>query len=210
MKYSFFIILVWTVSVFAQTTIEHTQMTQSSLQEIQKQTADVWGLSVAEWGQYKELERQFSGLISADISPLEWLGIFAKTPEKRKYYAKLFAERQLEVTEAISKFETEYISAMNELVLKRDSGQLQKRILLVTPYNCTNKSCKDNLNLALQHVIKGGALDIVIQERVSNLQLRNWTTTHQIPAHLLRTRRITVTRANSQGTKFQNGIFEIN
>ena len=57
----------------------------------------------------------YSGLVTPQLSSLEILGIFADTPEDRKRYARLLAERQLQLLKRISEFEADCLQAANEL-----------------------------------------------------------------------------------------------
>ena len=78
----------------------------SEISSSDTRTAEVWQLSVEEIELLQKLQQHHEGMLSSGLTPYEWLGIFAETDEQRKHYAELFAKRQLELTDAILKFES--------------------------------------------------------------------------------------------------------
>ena len=182
-----------------------TKMTESELQ-----TSEDWDLTIEEVKSLENLKRSNKGMLSSDITPLEWLGIFAETDEQRQHYASIFAKRQLEVIDAITKFELAYAEAIKkEISQKSEQSKASKHLLLVASYRCTDAPCQSNLTLALKHVEEGGRLDILLLENLSSAGLRQWIATNKIPTEKLRTRAITVNSAQGRYQHLPMGLFNL-
>ncbi len=75
-----------------------------------------WQLSESEWQRYQTLMQGMRGSISpATISPLEVLGTHAKTDQKRRHYARLWAKMMHDDVERILKFQDAYNNAWSQL-----------------------------------------------------------------------------------------------
>ncbi len=177
------------------------EMTQAELE-----MAKAWELSVQEYRQSKQLQTQHQGLLSAEITPLEWLGIFAVSDAQRNHYAKLFAQRQLQTTTAILKFEAAYSDAIRTLSAK----QKGTRLLLVTDFHCSHASCTQQLQNGLEHVEHGGTLDIYVQTSYSDADLRTWVVSNQIPRKEIRDGQITIRPAEGRMLAVKPGIYRVN
>ncbi|MYD77439.1 MAG: hypothetical protein F4239_00530 [Gammaproteobacteria bacterium] len=192
-------------------TIQHVENSNSELTQAEIETAEAWNLSREEFSQIKLLKSQYQGLLSADLTPLEWLGIFATSDEQRNHYAKLFAERQLQTTAAILKFETAYITAVREL----SSNALPAvrdidRLVLITPYECSDSKCVQDLQKGMNYVKKGGSLDIYVQAESQFSDLTVWASTNQISSDDVRTGRITLKQAKGRMLNVKPGIYRAN
>ena len=172
------------------------------------QTSNDWSLTVEEIETLNRLKRINKGMLSNDITPMEWLGIFADSDEQRNHYATLFAKRQLEVMDAITKFEHAYAVAMKHEIQQKSSSD--RRLLLVTPYQCKDEICKSYLTRALDHAKNGGRLDILIRETISDTQMNHWIASNEIPQEKIRSRTITVQSARRRYQHLSFGIFELN
>ena len=192
-------------------TLQHVENVNSELTQAEIETAEAWNLSREEISQVKLLKSQYQGLLSANLTPHEWLGIFATSDEQRNHYAKLFAERQLQTTTAILKFETAYITAIRELSSNalptvRDSD----RLVLITPYECSESKCIQDLKKGLNYVKKGGSLDIYVQAEFQISDLTVWASTNQISSEDVRGGRITLKQAKGRMLNVKPGIYRIN
>lgn len=192
-------------------TLQHVENVNSELTQAEIETAEAWNLSREEFSQVKLLKSQNQGLLSANLTPLEWLGIFATSDEQRNHYAKLFAERQLQTTTAILKFETAYITAVRELSSNalptvRDSD----RLVLITPYECSESKCIQDLKKGMNYVKKGGSLDIYVQAEFQISDLTVWSSTNQISSENVRGGRITLKQAKGRMLNVKPGIYRIN
>ncbi len=192
---------------FAQTSIEYSTSTPSDVSFNKEHPATAWGLSNTEWDDYELLRRNYVGLISSQISPLELLGIFASDPKARERYANLLAQRQLALLRAISEFEASYADAVKRLTVKEQVNiQEQNRILLITSYLCNTEQCRNNLNRAVKHAEQGGKVDILIRETLTTPHLRLWTANAKIPQHLIRNKQITVNHSHGKNVSVPDGF----
>ena len=195
------------LAAVAQQTNQYSDEIEMSMTDIELQTSKDWNLTVEEIKVLKRLMRVNKGMLSNDITPMEWLGIFAESDEQRKHYAALFAKRQLEVLDAVTKFEHAYADAMKHEIMRKNSSD--KRLLLVTPYQCKDEICKSNLTRALGHAKKGGRLEILIRETLSGTQLKHWIASNNIPPEKIRSRTVNVESARHRYQHLSFGIFEL-
>ncbi len=192
-------------------TIQHVENSNSELTQAEIETAEAWNLSREEFSQIKLLKSQYQGLLSADLTPLEWLGIFATSDEQRNHYAKLFAERQLQTTAAILKFETAYITAVRELSSNALPAVREiDCLVLITPYECSDSKCVQDLQMGMNYVKKGGSLDIYVQAESQLSDLTVWASTNQISSDDVRTGRITLKQAKGRMLNVKPGIYRAN
>ena len=192
-------------------TIQHVENANTELTQAEIETVEAWNLSREEFSQIKRLKSQYQGLLSADLTPHEWLGIFATSDEQRNHYAKLFAERQLQTTAAILRFETAYIAAVrdlssNALPTARDSD----RLVLVTPYECRDSKCIQDLKKGMNYVKKGGLLDIYVQTESQFSDLTVWASANQISSEGVQAGRITLRQAEGRMLNVKPGIYRTN
>ncbi len=191
----------------AQQKNQFSENIEMTMTDTELQTSIDWSLTVDEIQTLNRLKRVNKGMLSNDITPMEWLGIFAESDEQRNHYAALFAKRQLEVMNAITKFEYAYAAAIKQQIMQKDSSD--KRLLLVTPYKCIDENCKSNLTRALGHALRGGQLDILIRDTLSRAQLNHWITANKIPPDKIRSRTIKVQSARHRYQHLSFGVFEL-
>ena len=183
----------------------------SEISSSETRTAEVWQLSVEEIELLQKLQQHHEGMLSAGLTPYEWLGIFAETEEQRKHYAELFAKRQLELTDAILKFESAYAEAIQKIASQsKDNSRIGKRLLFITTFQCSHKQCKNDLQRILKHAESGGLLDILIQGETSITDLKSWGVENKIPLEKIRTGDITINQAQGRYLNFPNGIYKLN
>ncbi len=82
----------------------------------EKTRAELWGLSRDDWQRYRTLMQGIRGSISpASLSPIEVLGIHARTEEERHRYAQRWAMMMREDAERILAFQHAYDEAQQRL-----------------------------------------------------------------------------------------------
>ena len=82
----------------------------------EKTRAELWGLSRDDWQRYRTLMQGIRGSISpASLSPIEVLGIHARTAEERHRYAQRWAMMMREDAERILAFQHAYDEAQQRL-----------------------------------------------------------------------------------------------
>ena len=192
-------------------TFQHVENVNTELTQAEIEIADAWNLTREEFSQIKLLKSQYQGLLSADLTPLEWLGIFATSDEQRNHYAKLFAERQLQTTAAILKFETAYIAAVRELSSNASpTARDSDRLVLITPYECSDSKCIQDLKNGMNYVKNGGSLDIYVQTESQFSDLTVWASTNQISSEDVQGGRIALKQAKGRMLNVKPGIYRTN
>lgn len=178
-----------------------------SSSEIQK--VEVFDLSIQETESLKQLKEQYHGIISSNLSPLEWLGIFADSEQQRRHYARQLANTQLSVMNAISQFEAAYADAIEEIVQSNQvSSKFNKHMLLITRNSCNEDLiCQNYLTKSLEHLQRGGSLDIFVKGTTSNSELRFWAIVHQIPMEKILSRAVTINHADHHKLNLSNGVY---
>ena len=183
----------------------------SEISSSETRTAEVWQLSVEEIELLQNLQQHHEGMLSSGLTPYEWLGIFAETDEQRKHYAELFAKRQLELTDAILKFESAFAEAIQKIASQsKDNSRMGERLLFITTYQCSHKQCKNDLQRIRKHAESGGSLNIFIQGETSNTDLKSWGVENNFPLEKIRTGDITINQAQGRYLNFPKGIYKLN
>ena len=78
--------------------------------------AALWGLSTEEWHRHLELRQGIRGSLSTEgISPIEVLGIHARTDSERRHYARIWAQMMIEDADRVLKFQKAYDQAVGEI-----------------------------------------------------------------------------------------------
>ena len=168
------------------------EVTQPELSDQERRSAVSWGLTETEWRRHRELRSLRKGLVSADVTPLEILGIFAASDTERKRYARLYARQQLDLLERIAMFEADYLEAVRELTRSADTTGRYK---LVAAVGCATSQCAEQLHRALQLADPYG-LDIFLTGTAGNDgTVRSWAARNNIPPDAVRSRRITLNHA---------------
>lgn len=203
-------LLIASQNATSQESIQFSNETATALTESQFQTAEDWSLTVDEIKSLETLKRRNQGMLSPDITPLEWLGIFAESDEQRQHYASILAQRQLELMEAITKFELAYSEAIEKEILHNVKAKnTVDGLLLVTTNQCADAKCKSNLVHALRHVEEGGKLDILLHDTEPGFGLKHWIATNKIPLDKLRERTITINIAEGRHQNLPLGLFNL-
>ena len=197
---------------FGQDTPQYSVGTQPAISESLIQKAKILNISVEEISTLENLKHKYQGMLSSDLSPLEWLGIFAESDSQRRKYAQLLAEQQLSILTAVSNFESAYLDALRKLASSNVQNQNdRKHLALITPFSCEEDiACQDNLRVALEHIQKGGKINIYIEGTRSNAELRLWATVHQIALEKIQSHQVTVNHAVGLFRNLKSGIYRSN
>lgn len=206
------IILLFCTVAFGQNAPQFSVGAQPAISESLIQKAKILNISVEEISTLENLKHKYQGMLSSDLSPLEWLGIFAESDSQRRKYAQLLAEQQLSILTAVSNFESAYLDALHKLASSNVQNQNdRKHLALITPFSCEEDiACQDNLRVALEHIQKGGKIDIYIEGTRSNAELRLWATVHQIAFEKIQSHQVTVNHAVGLFRNLKSGIYRSN
>lgn len=119
MKSSRRLVLLAALSVLCFPTLAQYRETETRLTEsaaIDAETSDFWGLDQTEWLRYQELKSGVRAHLSIDtISPLEVLGIHAKSEFERKKYAHQWARVVYEDAKRVLEFQRAFDDAMHAI-----------------------------------------------------------------------------------------------
>ena len=96
--------------------VRYTDPRSTDVEQTRQAALQQWGLTQEEYARYKTLMRGVRGAFSdPNISPLEVLGIHAKTPQERRQYAERLVRILYEDTERVIAFEREVQAAWKRL-----------------------------------------------------------------------------------------------
>lgn len=209
--WTLFALFVLASTDIAADTIKTSKNINTSLTQSEVQNAAVWDLTHEEYAQLKHLKTQYQGLLSADLTPLEWLGIFATNNEQRNHYARKFAHLQLETTAAILEFEAAYANAINALSTNstESTPDADRLLLVMTSLQCSDVRCTDQTTRGLDHVNQGGTLEIYVQDDFGSADVRTWMVTNQVPFKFLQKGNITVLKAKGRMLDVEPGIYQV-
>ena len=192
MKRSIVLIILLVAQASAQSqSIDSAQTDGLDIAPIAHRSAEAWGLSIDEWQRQTELRALSQGMLSADLTPLEVLGILTDNPADRRRYARLYAAQQRELLDRIAAFEADYLEEYAALNQRLSAG-LNGRSTLVIDIDCVSTECRRQVAEALA-IAQNGAVDMyVVGSAGDNAAVRKWAATNRIPPNLVRQRQITL------------------
>ena len=171
--------------------IDSAQSDGLNIAPIAQRSAEAWGLTTDEWNRQTELRALSQGMLSADLTPLEVLGILTDNPADRRRYARLYASQQRELLDRIAAFEADYLEEYAALNQRLSAG-LNGRRTLVIDIDCVSTECRRQIAEAIA-IAKNGAVDMyVVGSASDNAAVRKWAATNRIPPNLVRQRQITL------------------
>jgi integrating conjugative element protein (TIGR03759 family) len=92
------------------------QAGSTTLDAADRASAQYWGLSVEDYRRYQLLMKGVRGAVSDPrISPIEVLGIHARSDAERRRYAEMFARLMVDDAQRLLQFQTEYEHAVHRL-----------------------------------------------------------------------------------------------
>lgn len=174
-----------------------------------------WGLSETEWRRYETIMQGIRGRLSPDISPIEALGIHARSDEERQRYAEMWAKTLREDTERVLQFQRAYDAAWRRLYRNEpliDPARLARarntvlqpgdRVLFFTRSGCTKCDTLLQALLAKVRKVPRLGLDIyLVDSSHDDGAVRAWADAHAIPVELVQSRTVTLNHDN--GTLMQ-------
>jgi len=195
---------------YAQTIEDQSDLAYSDISHSSELDTKLWELSEEELRVIEDLTKKYHGVVSSQLSPVEWLGIFAENDDKRSHYAQILAKQQIAITDAILLFESQYVKAIQQLANKQTyNSPTQSRLLFIVAKFCADQSCKRNLRYALERVKQGDKLEILIQDRLTNQQIENWKLENKLPLTQLSTGSIRVQQAHGRYLSLREGIYRV-
>ncbi|THB67719.1 MAG: TIGR03759 family integrating conjugative element protein [Gammaproteobacteria bacterium] len=103
--------------------IRNQQLTEEQIKyQNALKNANRWGLELEEWHRYEELKRGQAKYEFKDKDPVMVLGIYARTPEERTRYARLYAEQEYGRIKGVLDFDRAFTAEYKKLAIKRDRG----------------------------------------------------------------------------------------
>lgn len=183
------------------------QLESSRLTDSERAQSRQWGLSEVDWQHYKTLMQGIRGRLSPNISPIEALGIHARTDDERRRYAEKWAKALREDTERVLAFQHAYDDAwkrlygneplidLSRLPRRQASTLLQPgdRILFFAATSCA--ACGPALEILLAKVQRTPRLGLdvyLIDSGSDDGRVRAWAKEHGIPPELVRNRTVTL------------------
>ena len=170
---------------------------------------DKWQLSEQEWSRYEALMEGIRGRLShANISPIEVLGIHARSESERTHYARIWARMMREDAVKVLKFQRAYdiaaqelnqdeplidVSLLPEVPDHRDTvlGE-SERVLLFLQLDCP--LCDIVFDQVHHRIAKLDGIDIyfVGTETSDSEKIREWATTRSINTQDVHSGKITI------------------
>ena len=183
------------------------QLEPSRLTDSERAQSRQWGLNEADWQRYKTLMQGIRGRLSPNISPIEALGIHARTDDERRRYAEMWANALREDTERVLAFQQAYDDAWKRLygneplidlsrLPQRQAATLLQpgdRILFFAASSCA--ACAPALEILLAKVQRTPRLGLdvyLVDSGNDDGRVRAWAKEHGIPPELVRNRTVTL------------------
>ena len=188
---------------------------QSTTQHIESPTsrAEQWGLDLTEWQRYQSLMQGIRGSVSpATLSPLEVLGIHARSADERRRYAEQWAVMMRGDAERILAFQRAYDDAQRRLFpngflidpgvaasTKPDQGlagkfawQSSDRVLFFTDTQCP--TCDAVLERLVSQIKQFSGIDLYLIDVFAGEEsrIRDWAASKQIDPQWVSEHKITL------------------
>ena len=149
-----FLILVFSVGVFALVNNEtEKKSTDLVFSKDAQSLMKFHNITALEYSKFLTLKKQYQGLVSENITALEYLGIFAKTKQDREKYARMFNELNRATAAKVLAFDKAVIAAdrknfgfdnvVNYYVQKKTKTKQRKKLTI--SINRCNKNCHSEI-----------------------------------------------------------------
>ncbi|MEW8015107.1 MAG: TIGR03759 family integrating conjugative element protein [Candidatus Sedimenticola endophacoides] len=196
-----------------RTPVTEPSVTETIVGSSVEQRAATWNLSVDEYARYRSFMEGVRGSFSVPtISPLEVLGIHAKTPEERRLYAERLVHLLHADTERVLAFQREVDAAWKRLYghesmfdtvsLPADKiptvSLSDKRLAVFVSTQCP--ACSAIMPRLLDLVSAenaSGGLDLYVIDTLDAKAIRTWARTNGIDPALVQSRTITLNHGRS-------------
>lgn len=208
-------------TVNTQTNTAESRQTQTEQLHLQ------WGLTQNEYARYENLMKGIRGSISPDsISPLEVLGIHARSDAERDRYAKMWADQMEKDAERVLAFQRAYDEAWaqkggsiidiaaihnqrqptNAVKTRQPQQQPGNALTFITRLaDCP--SCDQKLQQLMTSMIvdKTMVLNIYFSDSKGkeNSRIRQWAVKNKVDASMLQSKRITLNHGDTLMKKHQ-------
>ncbi len=205
--------IVASAATFTDTSIKETGEAATPTETLplsptERTRAHAWDLSETQWRRYRQLMQGIRGSISpATISPIEVLGIHARSDEERRQYAEQWARLMREDVDRILRFQHAYDAAGRRLYpneslidparlpgrsLNSDLLRPTDRVLLFLRSDCLG--CDRLLRRLLGHIDRIAGVDIYLTDLDAgdDEAVRAWASQHQIRPEWVHRRQVTL------------------
>lgn len=188
---------------------------QSTTLQVESRTsrAEQWGLDATEWQRYESLMQGIRGSVSpATLSPLEVLGIHARTADERRRYAEQWAVMMRDDAERVLAFQRAYddaqrrlfpngllidanalaLAAPNQTATEKMTWQPDDRVLFFTETQC--QRCDAVLERLVSQIKQYSGIDLYLVD-VSvgeETRIRDWAAAKQIDPQWVSDHRMTL------------------
>lgn len=192
----------------SSTSFETRAPVQPMAEEASFEHSDHWQLDEQEWERVTRLKENLRRFVSVDqISPLEILGIHARTAAERRDYAERWAKIVYDDTTKVLAFQLAFDAAIQELSEGQplvDITRLPSRHSLIPPLLASDRialfverscrACEELLSRALATLHRTAGLDIYAMDLQTGEEpaLSLWARSNGIPPNLVSTRRLTL------------------
>ncbi|MEE9493605.1 MAG: TIGR03759 family integrating conjugative element protein [Gammaproteobacteria bacterium] len=205
----------------ASMAFETTETEKQSIEARKTQETDIqqhmqdWGITRDEWVRYETLMQGPRGIWTPNLTPLEVLGAHARTPQERRRIAELYVHKAYARKEAEIAYQREVSAAWKRLYpgrklleknpknkrqtsaistpQKAQKSQKPRMALVVDAENCI--ACDQAIQQQIKHLDddRVQALDVYVRKTLGfDKVLNQWAKTHNIPAHLVDSGRVTI------------------
>ncbi len=171
--------------------------------------AAIWGLTNEEWQRHLELLRGIRGRLSSEsISPIEVLGIHARSHSERRHYARIWAQMMLEDADRILKFQKAYDQAIADIAagmplidsdllpLAGSEGKLElqssDRIMYFTSLDCVACEVVYDRSSSLLSSVDGIDVYFVDTDSTDHGRIKSWAQDRGIEPLDVRSNKITL------------------
>jgi integrating conjugative element protein (TIGR03759 family) len=195
-----------------QQPLKHTSANHLAVKK-DESSRKLWSLSTQEWTRYKSLLNGIRGSISpATISPIEVLGVHARTDQERRKYAELWAMMMREDVERTIAFQRAYDEANiklypNESLFSSDALALKQpkvfktgdRVLVFIKMNKCPECVQMIQRLLLEEKVRKLTLDIYFidtKSKQDNTAIRQWAENQNIDKSRLKSGKVTLNHDN--------------
>ena len=171
--------------------------------------ARLWGLSPKEWDRHNLLMRGIRGRMSSEnISPIEVLGIHARSKAERNRYARMWAKLMFEDADRVLKFQRAYDDAIAQLThglplidpqrlqdINKNSGlklDSDDRILFFATLDCPACTIIYERVAKLKTQVKSIDIYFVDEEGADRRAIRDWAKQVQINPSVVRSGKVSL------------------
>ena len=191
-----------------ESTLTPSERASTELTAVERARAEHWALTPQEWQRYRFLMQGIRGSISpTTLSPIEALGIHARTAAERNHFAERWAVLMLEDAERILAFQQAYDAAITRLVGEQpliDRSLLPVKQPSQSPFASTDRvllfvrpecaACEAVLARLLARLDTIAGLDIYLSGLAAGDEqaIREWAVAQGVDPDWVRQRRVTL------------------